>query len=174
MTPRPADRLVGGAYGYVGHMTSSTPKTEDAGPRTVSRSVQVAAPVADVFALIVDPHRHPEIDGSGTVRDVDVKGPHRLHQGDAFTVGMTQYGVPYKIKSRATAVEENRLVEWQHPLGHRWRWELTEVSPGTTKVTETFDYSTAKAPFFIELTGFHKKNAEGIESTLTALAQRFA
>lgn len=155
-------------------MTTSTLKTEDTGPRRVSRSVQVAAPVAEVFALVVDPHRHAEIDGSGTVRDVDVKGPQRLSAGDKFTVGMTQYGVPYKITSKATEVEENRVVEWQHPLGHRWRWDLAEVSPGTTKVTETFDYSTAKLPIFIELTGYHKKNAEGIESTLTSLADRYA
>lgn len=154
-------------------MTTSTLKTEDAGPKAVSRSVQVAAPVANVFAMIVDPHRHPELDGSGTVRNSDVKGPHHLSVGDTFTVGMTQYGLPYKITSKATAVEENRLVEWQHPLGHRWRWELAEVSPGTTKVTETFDYSTAKVPFVIELLGYAKKNAEGIESTLTSLAERF-
>lgn len=158
-------------------MTPQTPptlKTEDSGPRSVSRSVQVNAPVADVFALIVDPHRHPELDGSGTVRDTDVKGPHKLGAGDEFTVGMTQYGLPYKIKSKVTAVEENRLVEWQHPLGHRWRWELAEVSPRTTKVTETFDYSTAKIPQMIELLGFPRKNATGIESTLRALADRFA
>lgn len=165
--------MAGGAFGYPGLMTPSTLKTEDAGPHAVSRSVQVAAPVAEIFALIVDPHRHPEIDGSGTVRDSDVKGPHKLSKGDKFTVGMTQYGLPYKITSTATEVEENRVVEWQHPLGHRWRWELAEVSPGTTKVTETFNYSTAKLPLFIELTGFHKKNAEGIESTLTSLAARY-
>lgn len=154
-------------------MTTSTLKTEAAGPKRVSRSVQVAAPVATVFALIVDPHRHPELDGSGTVRDVDVKGPHHLSTGDKFTVGMTQYGLPYKITSKATAVEENELVEWEHPLGHRWRWEFAEVSPGTTKVTETFDYSTAKLPFVIELLGMQRQNATGIEKTLTALADRF-
>lgn len=154
-------------------MTTSTLKTEDAGPKTVSRSVQIAAPVATLFEQIADPHRHPELDGSGTVRDVDVKGPHRLSAGDKFTVGMTQYGLPYKITSTVTAVEENRVVEWQHPLGHKWRWELTEVSPGTTKVTETFDYSTAKVPFVVELLGMQRQNATGIEKTLTALADRY-
>ena len=154
-------------------MTISTLKTEDAGPKTVSRSVQVSAPVATLFDLIADPHRHPEIDGSGTVRDIDVSGPHRLSPGDKFTVGMTQYGVPYKITSKATKVEENRVVEWEHPLGHRWRWELAEVGPGATKVTETFDYSTAKLPIVIELLGMQKKNADGIESTLLALADRY-
>ena len=155
-------------------MSTSTLKTEDTGPHRVSRSVQVAAPVAEVFALIADPHRHAEIDGSGTVRDIDVKGPKRLSTGDKFTVGMKQFGVPYKITSTATVVEEDRVIEWQHPLGHRWRWDLAEVSPGTTKVTETFDYSTAKIPLMITAFGYDKKNAEGIESTLTSLAQRFA
>lgn len=154
-------------------MTTQTLKTEEAGPQKVSRSVQVSAPAATIFELIADPHRHHEIDGSGTVRDVEVRGPHRLNTGDKFTVGMTQYGLPYKITSTATAVEENHLVEWQHPLGHRWRWELAEVSPGTTKVTETFDYSSAKVPFVVELLGFQKKNADGIESTLTALVDRY-
>ncbi|MGK2868452.1 MAG: SRPBCC family protein [Mycobacterium sp.] len=154
-------------------MSTQTLKNEDAGPKTVSRSVQVSAPAATLFALIVDPHRHHEIDGSGTVRDTEVKGPHHLGVGDKFTVGMTQFGLPYKITSTATAVEENRLVEWQHPLGHRWRWELAEVSPNTTKVTETFDYSSAKVPFVIELLGMQKQNASGIESTLTALADRY-
>lgn len=162
-----------GSDGYLADMTTSTLKTENAGPRSVSRSVQVAAPIAEVFALIVDPHRHPEIDGSGTVRDVDVKGPHRLQVGDEFTVGMTQYGVPYKITSTATRVEDDRVVEWRHPMGHTWRWELAEVGAGTTKVTETFDYSTAKVPFVLELLGMPRKNAEGIEDTLTALAARF-
>ncbi|UXA16453.1 SRPBCC family protein [Mycobacterium sp. SMC-4] len=157
-------------------MTISPLKTEKSGPKTVSRSIQVSAPVAEIFGLIADPHRHPEIDGSGTVRGADqcqIKGPHRLAVGDKFTVGMTQYGIPYKITSTVTAVEEDRLVEWQHPLGHRWRWELAEVGPGATKVTETFDYSTAKVPFVIDLLGMAKKNADGIESTLLALANRY-
>ncbi|MGA9374392.1 MAG: SRPBCC family protein [Mycobacterium sp.] len=154
-------------------MTTHTPKKEDAGPKAVSRSVQVSAPAATIFALIVDPHRHHEIDGSGTVRDIGVTGPHRLSVGDKFTVGMTQFGLPYKITSTATAVEDNHVVEWQHPLGHRWRWELAEVSPTTTKVTETFDYSSAKLSFVIDLLGYDKKNASGIESTLTALADRY-
>ncbi|WP_343038974.1 hypothetical protein [Mycolicibacterium chubuense] len=71
-------------------------------------------------------------------------------------------------------MEENRVVEWQHSLGHRWRWELAEVGQDATKVTETFDYSTAKAPMLIELLGMQNKNAQGIESTLASLADRFA
>src|ERR1700710_2565199 len=124
-------------------MTVFTVSTVDAGPRRVARRVLVHTPAAEIYAIVSAPHRHPELDGSGTVRDVPIKGPHRLSVGDKFTVGMKQYGLPYKITSTATEVEEAKVVEWQHPLGHRWRWDLVATSPGTTEVTETFDYSTA-------------------------------
>lgn len=155
-------------------MTTATVTPVNSGQRKVARRVQVTAPAADIFALLVDPHRHPELDGSGTVRDIPIRGPHRLAPGDRFTVGMKQFGVPYKITSTATVVDPFAVVEWQHPMGHRWRWELAEAAPGVTEVTEVFDYSTAKAPIVIEVLGMHKKNAEGITSTLENLAARFA
>lgn len=146
----------------------------DSGPHKVTRQVVVKAPAAEIFALVANPHRHPELDGSGTVRDSPVKGPDRLSEGAKFSVGMKQFGVPYKITSKVTAFEDNKVVEWQHPLGHRWRWELQETSPTATTVTETFDYSTAKSPKFLEIVGFDKKNGDGISGTLKALAARFA
>jgi uncharacterized protein YndB with AHSA1/START domain len=155
-------------------MADATVTTVDSGPKKVSRQVVVNAPVGEVFALVANPHRHPELDGSGTVRDTPVKGPDRLSPGAKFSVGMKQFGVPYKITSTVTAFEDNRVVEWQHPLGHKWRWELRETSPTTTTVTETFDYSTAKIPAMITTFGYDKKNGEGISGTLKALAARFA
>jgi uncharacterized protein YndB with AHSA1/START domain len=147
--------------------------TVDSGPRKVTRQVVVQAPAAAVFDLIADPHRHPELDGSGTVRDSPVAGPDRLSAGAKFTVGMKQYGVPYKITSTVTAFEDDRLLEWQHPMGHRWRWELVEAAPGVTQVTETFDYTSARSPKVLELMGQPAKNAAGITGTLQALADRF-
>lgn len=155
-------------------MADATVTTIDSGPHKVARQVVVNAPAAEIFALVANPHRHPELDGSGTVRDSPVKGPDRLSEGAKFSVGMKQFGVPYKITSKVTAFEDNKVVEWQHPLGHRWRWELQETSPTTTTVTETFDYSTAKSPKFLEVVGFDKKNGDGISGTLKALAARFA
>jgi hypothetical protein len=155
-------------------MADAVVTTVDSGARKVTRQVLVHAPSAEVFALVADPHRHPELDGSGTVRDTDVQGPATLSQGATFSVGMKQYGVPYRITSTVTAFTDGRLVEWRHPMGHRWRWELVESAAGTTQVTETFDYSTARSPRVLELLGQPAKNARGIESTLTALAARFA
>ena len=158
-------------------MTVSAITSVDAGARRVARRVLVKAPAAEIFAIVGDPHRHPELDGSGTVRDVDVKGPHHLAVGDKFTVGMKQYGLPYKIVSTVTDVQDGTVIEWQHPLGHKWRWQLAESTQDgdtVTEVTETFDYSTAKVPLIITAFGYDKKNAEGITETLQRLADRFA
>lgn len=153
-------------------MTDSAVTTVDAGNRKVARQVVVGAPAAEVFALLADPHRHGELDGSGTVKDT-VSGPPRLSPGAKFSVGMKQYGVPYKITSTVTAYEDGRLLEWQHPLGHRWRWALAETEPGRTQVTETFDYTTSKAPKVLELMKIPATNATGITKTLEGLAARF-
>ena len=147
----------------------------DAGPRRVSRSVEVQAPAADVFALVADPHRHGELDGSGTVGET-VAGPQRLNEGDRFSVRMKQYGVPYRITSRVTELADGRVVEWRHPFGHRWRWELTPLSDASTRVTETFDYSPVpswQAKGF-ELFKVPAQNAAGIEATLQRLQSRYA
>ena len=154
-------------------MTAPEVSTVDAGPRKVSRRVTVPVPADEIFALVADPHRHPELDGSGTVRDSPVSGPTRLALGAKFSVGMKQYGVPYRITSTVTGYQDGTVVEWRHPMGHRWRWELRPTAPGTTEVTETFDYSTSRAPKLMELFGQPQANAKGITKTLQALCGRF-
>jgi hypothetical protein len=87
---------------------------------------------------------------------------------------MRQYGLPYKI-SQVTDFADGRVVEWRHPLGHRWRWELRPVSQYATVVTETFDYSqvsSAKA-HGLRLFGSLRQNAAGIEATLRQLQARY-
>ena len=148
----------------------------DAGTRRVSRRVVVPAPAGPIFDLVADPHRHAELDGSGTVRDSSVSGPDRLSSDAKFTVPMKQFGVPYRITSRVIEVIDGKVVEWQHPLGHRWRWEFDPASEHSTRVTETFDYSriSGSKAKLLELFGVPKQNATGIESTLRKLQQRFS
>lgn len=149
----------------------------DAGPRQVSRSVEVAAPAAELFAMAADPRRHHELDGSGTVRD-NIKSPAKLAVGSKFSTKMKMYGVPYRITSTVTALKPGELVEWRHPFGHRWRWEFEALSPKLTRVTETFDYSGAgglkNSLKYYERMGYAKGNAAGIEATLAKLRDRYA
>jgi hypothetical protein len=146
----------------------------DAGPGKICRSAEVQAPAAEIFEIVADPRRHGELDGSGTVLDT-VAGPQRLSQDARFSVKMKQYGMPYQITSQVTEFANGRVLEWRHPLGHRWRWELTPLSEHSTLVTETFDYSglgPAKAAG-LRLFGSLKHNAAGIAATLRQLQARY-
>ncbi len=135
--------------------------------RHVSRDIVVDAPPSAVFAVLADPREHGRFDGSGTVRSA-VAGPDRLALGDRFGMSM-RLGVPYTIKNEVVEFEEDRRIAWRHFGHHRWRYELEPVGEGSTKVTETFDWSTARAPKLIELVGFPATNTRGIEATLPRL-----
>jgi uncharacterized protein YndB with AHSA1/START domain len=141
--------------------------------RQISLSRTVAAPADRIFDLLADPARHPELDGSGSVRASLSKGPHRLSLGARFGMRM-RLGLPYTILNTVVEFEEARLIAWRHFSGHRWRWQLADLGDGRTEVTETFDWSTARSPRAIELLGFPARNRRGIEATLDRLATRFA
>ncbi|MEB4211250.1 SRPBCC family protein [Mycobacterium sp. 94-17] len=149
----------------------------DRGPRQVSRRVEVAAPAAELYAIVADPRRHHELDGSGTVGD-NISVPPQLLEGSKFSTHMKMFGIPYRITSTITSLKPNEEFEWRHPLGHRWRWEFEKVSPTRTQVTETFDYRDAGALKnrlkYYERLGFRKANAKGIEATLAKLQERYA
>lgn len=168
--------------------------------RQVSYSIVVDADAHTLWSLLADPHRHHEVDGSGTVKP-RVTGPHQLAVGDQFSVHMRKFKVPYVMKLETTRSEPGVVVEWKHPGGHYWRWEFESLDSGTddaadsagsedapneeigsedsattaapqTLVTETFDYSGVKpaAAKAYELAKVTRDNANGIRSSLTRLA----
>ncbi len=153
-----------------------TVTTVDVGRNQVSRSVEVSAPAADLFAIVANPHRHHELDGSGTVRK-NIRAPRRLVPGARFTTKMKMFGVPYRVTSTVTAMKPDELIEWRHPVGHHWRWEFAAITPTTTRVTETFDYRDTglfkDRLKYYERTGFAKRNAAGVEATLTKLRNHY-
>lgn len=138
--------------------------------RSVSVSRVIDAPPAAIFDLLAAPSGHAVIDGSGSVKG-EQTGPEPLTKvGDRFGMKMKLYGLPYRISNTVMEFEENRLIAWAHLGGHRWRYELEPVEGGT-RVTETFDWSTAKAPKFIELMGYPKKHPAAMERTLERLEE---
>ncbi|MFE3289371.1 SRPBCC family protein [Rhodococcus sp. NPDC059234] len=149
----------------------------DLGRRKVARRAVVAAAPADLFDQVADPRKHADLDGSGTVKST-VSGPQRLALGDKFSVDMRMFCLPYRITSVVTAFEPDRLIEWRHPFGHRWRWEFVDVTGEAgerpqTEVTEVFDYSTSPIAKGLELGRFPGKNADGITATLLGLQRRY-
>lgn len=155
-----------------------TVQSVDAGDRVVSRRAEVSASADELFALVADPHKHGDLDGSGTVGSA-TKGPDRLADGAKFSVKMKQYGLPYSITSTVTRFEDGpsiKVVEWRHPAGHRWRWEFESLSPTRTTVTESWDTSSVPGVqfAFYRVTGQVKSNAAGITKTLEQLQARYA
>lgn len=140
--------------------------------RQVSATRIVATRPEQIFDLLTDPAQHPVLDGSGTVRAAREGAPERLTLGSKFGMDM-KIGAAYRVVNTVVEFEENRLIAWAHFSGARWRWRL-EPADGGTKVTETFDWSTARIPFLVGVSRFPRRNLVAIEKTLDGLAARFA
>lgn len=151
---------------------ASEPTTEvvsDPVAQTVSGSRVINASAEEIFNVLADPRQHHKFDGSDSVRDA-MRGPERLSMGAKFGMKMSLKGFPYLIRSTVKEFEENKRIAWAHFGGHRWRYELEPVEGGT-RVTETFDYSTAMSSKAIELAGYPKWHKGNIERTLEQLAE---
>jgi hypothetical protein len=130
-------------------------------PTKVSRRIE--APAARIFEILVDPRRHPDIDGSSHFTE----GPQMLRGavssdvitgvGDVFSMKMYLDGVgDYTMMNYVVEFETNRRIGWEPapgdtaasedgkypigvPAGHRWSFELTPDGTNATVVTEIYD-----------------------------------
>jgi len=132
--------------------------TDEYQPVRVSRRIE--APASVIFAVLADPRRHLEIDGSGMLRgpvsDAVISGV-----GDVFTMRMyySAHG-DYEMDNHVVEFEQDRRIGWEpaagrgHPAtapdstdearwGHRWCYELAPDGPDATIVTESYDCSRA-------------------------------
>jgi uncharacterized protein YndB with AHSA1/START domain len=121
-------------------------KTE-CSPVTASRRVN--APAGDIFKLLADPRRHPEIDGSGMLRpgaNNDVIGG----VGDVFVMKMYFPAMgDYEMHNRVVTYQADQCIAWEpgppdpenteQRNGSRWRFDLIPDGPDATVVTETYD-----------------------------------
>jgi len=135
----------------------------------VSASIDVAAPASRIFAILADPRRHGEMDGSGMIRRC-LAGPARLRLGSEFVMAMRLWGIPYRVRNRVVEFEENRLIAWRHFEPQHWRFELDPTETGT-RVTETFDYSywPLAGRLLLTLFGWPRRNSRAITRTLQRL-----
>ena len=136
--------------------------------RAVQAQRVIAASPDVIFDLLADPSRHAEIDGSGSVQKAKDGSPQRLALGAKFGMDM-KIGLPYSIKNEVVEFEEDRRIAWRHAGHHIWRYELEPVEEGT-RVTETFDWATSRAPWALELMRAPERNRKAMESTLVRLA----
>ena len=105
--------------------------------RVKSAKIAIVAPAAKIFNLLTQPQRHPDFDGSGTVKG-QFTGEESLFLGAKFGMKM-KLGIRYRIINTVVEYKENEVIAWRHLGRWIWRYELQELSPNKTLVTETFD-----------------------------------
>jgi hypothetical protein len=137
----------------------------------------IAAPAADLFAIVADASRHPEIDGSGAVVKPKAGTPLKLTLGTTFGMGM-KAGVPYSMSNTVIEFEPDRRIAWKTVLagflgrylgGRIWRYEFEPVEGGTL-VRESWDISQDKQANFLRRGKLPSTTAEGMAKTLDRLA----
>lgn len=111
----------------------------------VSRTIK--APVERVFALLADPDRHPELDGSGMLR---ASRTHKVitEVGDEFIMDLHAKDLgDYQSRSVVTAYVRDRTLGWspgpidRGPFGHTFTFTLQPNGDDRTLVTQTYDWS---------------------------------
>ena len=128
---------------------------------SVEVSRRIPAPPARIFAVVADPSRHPEFDGTGMLRgpvfDRPISGV-----GDVFAMKMDfeALGGEYLMLNHVVEYEPDRRIFWDPapgdpasaggeafsigvPAGHRWGFVLTPEGGDATVVTEIFDCADA-------------------------------
>lgn len=114
---------------------------------------RIAAPAADIFAVLCDPQGHVGIDSSGMLQDAEGKPVGAV--GDSFVVHMDREALndfpqlgKYDVTVSIREFEPDRLISWtilgqiRPQIGHvyGYRLEADEQGDGTL-VTSFYDWS---------------------------------
>lgn len=142
--------------------------------KVITHSKLIPAESGQIWELLVDPSRHPEIDGSGTVQGSRVGADRLTAVGDNFGMSMKYWGVvPYKITNTVVTFDDGREIAWRHFGRHVWRWQL-EPAEGGTMVTESFEWDKALGGPIYGPFQILKQNDAAIRNTLEHLHDKFA
>jgi hypothetical protein len=110
----------------------------------------IAAPAADIFAVLRDPHGHVAIDATGMLQDAD--GDRASAVGDKFVVHMDRESLndfpmgKYDVTVKIVEFEEDKLIAWtiegqiKPQIGHVFGYRL-EADGDDTVVTSFYDWS---------------------------------
>ncbi|BBX44269.1 hypothetical protein GCM10009641_72980 [Mycobacterium cookii] len=112
----------------------------------------IAAPAADIFAVLCDPQGHVAIDSSGMLQDAE--GSPVAASGDSFVVHMDRESLndfpmgKYDVTVTIRDFELDRLISWtvlgqiRPQIGHVYGYRLEPDEQGEgTRVTSFYDWS---------------------------------
>jgi hypothetical protein len=148
------------------------------GDTVVSVERVINAPAADIFSIVADASRHPEIDGSGSVQHLKEGASQQLALGSTFGMSM-KLGVPYSMSNTVIEFEPDKRIAWQTtfagPLGRFiggriWRYAFEAADDGTL-VRETWDITQDKQRFMLKAGPVGKQTKVAMARTLAKLAE---
>ena len=148
------------------------------GDEVVSVERVIHAPPAAIFAIVSNAARHPEIDGSGSVKHLKEGADQELALGSVFGMSM-KLGVPYSMSNKVIEYQQDTKIAWQTTMagplgriigGRIWRYDLEEAEGGTL-VRETWDITKDKQRFMLKAGPVGKQTAEAMTKTLQRLAE---
>ncbi|POM22882.1 Polyketide cyclase / dehydrase and lipid transport [Actinomadura rubteroloni] len=141
-----------------------------------------ALPAAQVFAVLADPAAHAAIDGTGWVREPVDQAP-LTEAGQVFRMNMYHPNHPdggYRTANKVDALDPPRTIAWLTGQekddgrlefgGWFWRYDLVPLTPDTTEVTLTYDWS-AVPPSIREYLSFPPFGPEHLPNSLRHLAE---
>ena len=113
----------------------------------------IAAPAADIFAILCDPQGHVAIDSSGMLQDAEGEPVRAV--GDSFVVHMDRQSLndfpelgKYDVTVSIREFEPDRLISWtilgrvRPQIGHVYGYRLEPTDDGAaTVVTSFYDWS---------------------------------
>ena len=138
-------------------------------PELKSASIVINTPAEKIFKIIANPKLHPVIDGSNSVKSV-ISGPEHLYLGAKFGMNM-KIGIKYRITNTVIEYKENELIAWRHLGRWVWRYELKEISPNQTHVTESFDGRPSPLKWWLKLRKAYPSCQIALAKTLVRLKE---
>jgi hypothetical protein len=137
----------------------------------------IPAPASDLFQIVADATRHPEIDGSGAVVKPKAGAPRQLTLGATFGMSM-KVGLPYTMSNTVIELEQDHRIAWKTVFsgflgrflgGRIWRYEFEPVEGGTL-VRESWDISQDKQGMLLRRGKLPSMTAESMTKSLENLA----
>jgi hypothetical protein len=137
----------------------------------------VDVPAEDLFAVLTDPRRHVDIDGSGMLRPGADARP-VTDAGQVFTMEMHYPSLgDYRTENHVVEHVAGRRIAWmtaregRPPAGVRWSWELVPVDDRRTTVVHTYDWSQVVDPAVLARVSFPRVSGEAMQDTVRRLAE---
>lgn len=138
--------------------------------------VTVEPSPSELFAVLVDPAKHVEADGSGMLMLAQGSGQ-ITGVGQTFTMSMrAEDGRAYEVANHVVEFEADRHIAWTparvgaRPVGVKWEWFL-EPSGAGTAVRQRCDWSAVTDAEYLARRPLPRVSADKMRATVLRIAE---